>query len=160
MNILFVCATNEVLSQMAEGIFAHLLKKEGIKGVYCTSRGISVKKRGHTHENACLALKEVGVLYKARKAKRLYPITLGLYNYVITMTNSQKLAILKHNKKKNIYSLNDISGCGDIHDPSGDTLEGYEIIAKELHDELYILVQAIKRKLEQKQNDDQSKTDN
>ena len=154
MNILFVCTTNEVLSQMAEGIFNDLLQKEGIKGVYCASRGINVKKRARTHENACLALKEIGVFFKAKKAKKLYPVTLGFYNYVITMTNSQKLAILKHNKRKNIYSLNDLSGCGDIHDPSGDTVEGYTIIAKELHDELSILAKAIKRKLGSEQNNE------
>lgn len=150
MLIMFVCANNTCLSPMAEAIFNHLIKKESIKQIEATSQGINVKKKEQYNPLAVEAIDNMGIKLTSRKAKKFSKRALKLYNFIITMNDYDKQDIIKFNKHKNIYSLNDFLDCGDIKEPTSFNIEHYQIAAEELYDELSVFVQALKNKLAEK----------
>lgn len=125
---------------MAQFILKDKLKKAGVGGVEVTSFGLDVTEKKMRPE-AIEALSLIGV-----KRTRFTPKQLKNaeeYDALITMTNSQKSRV--KSKRDNVYSLDELTGSGDIADPYGKSLNDYISVAKELDEACGIVLNILRR---------------
>jgi protein-tyrosine-phosphatase len=121
---------------MAERIAKKMAKSSGMKDVKFSSCGLRAKKENIT-ENASKALKALGydgrdrksVLFKKPKPKVLY----------VTVTNQHKQYV----DSKSVLSFEDLAG--GVTDPYGQDLETYLKTAKQIEDNVSILLEKIKK---------------
>lgn len=108
---------------MAEQILKAKLKKEGIENVKVSSAGICVYPEGcYIDEKAVNALKKYNIPVRRKKARQLTEKMVKEADYVFTMTKNQKEKI----NSKNVYTLDDFTGSGDIADPFMQSQEVYD----------------------------------
>ncbi|MCL2755771.1 MAG: hypothetical protein FWE45_01830 [Firmicutes bacterium] len=135
MKILFVCTGNICRSPMAEVIFENLAKKNKRKDIVVKSAGVMTVGGLPMTPTAFEALLHCGEKMgrKTRKSTLFSEVMVYEYDYVICMTGGHKDRIGMFD---NVYTLDDLVGCGDINDPFMQGLKTYTGVCKQLQDAL------------------------
>lgn len=138
-KICFVCSANECRSQMAEAIFKNVLKKRKIKDVRVSSAGLGVLPEGKISDKAKNALEKLGIKVKDKKSKQLKQIYSD--TIYLTMTKEEKDYI----NKKNVLTLGELIGKGDIEDPYFKDQNFYDSLAKFFLESFEILADKLQK---------------
>lgn len=144
MKIIFACSGNTCRSPMAEAVFKKMLKDEGIKDVEVESRGVVANVGADISENAKKALKSAGIPFKKHSAKQITTDDILNCDFVICMTERHRMRLGCLPK---VFTLGQMTGCGDIVDPYGKDEETYKECLKEIQAALTKLMPLIKRQL-------------
>ena len=144
MKIIFACSGNTCRSPMAEAVFKKMLKDEGVKGVEVESRGVVANVGADISENAKKALKSAGIPFKKHSAKQITTDDILNCDFVICMTERHRMRLGCLPK---VFTLGQMTGCGDIVDPYGKDEETYKECLKEIQAALTKLMPLIKRQL-------------
>ena len=144
MRITFVCSGNTCRSPMAECAFEYLLQKEGVTGVEVQSRGVVANVGSDISENAKKALKNAGIPFKKHTATQITTDDILNCDLVICMTERHKMRLGCLPK---VFTLGQMTGCGDIVDPYGKDEETYRECLSEIQAALQKLMPIIKRQL-------------
>ena len=143
MGVLFVCTGNICRSPMAEIIFKNILKKNGRDDVVVASAGTHAPTNTTMMPEVAEALKARGerVPRKPIKATQFSHFMYGAYNYIICMTRAH----VDHlgNNRPNVFSLDELAGCGDVFDPYLYPLSTYIEVCKLLQKALAVLYNKI-----------------
>ena len=144
MKIIFACSGNTCRSPMAEAVFKKMLKDEGVNGVEVESRGVVANGGADISENAKKALKSAGIPFKKHSAKQITTDDILNCDFVICMTERHRMRLGCLPK---VFTLGQMTGCGDIVDPYGKDEETYKECLKEIQAALTKLMPLIKRQL-------------
>ena len=139
MNVLFVCTGNTCRSPMAEVIFKHLIEKNKLKNVSCSSAGVSAKNGDKASLNAIKVCKEWDLDLKSHKSKNIFDLPLQSYDLFVVM-NYTHLEILKSlgiSQDKIIVLGNSIG------DPFGENLDVYRKCRGEINKSLKKLIKEL-----------------
>lgn len=140
MKIVFVCTGNTCRSPMAEAIAKDIVKKRNEKDIKVFSYGLCVNPlECETDKNALAALKDIGVPVRKKKSKQITARSVNGADYVVTMTEKQKKML----PYSNVYTLDELTGAGEIPDPYGGNRDIYDLTAFKLN----IAVQSLINKL-------------
>ena len=107
-KICFVCTGNTCRSPMAEIILKSKLKLAGITDVRVTSAGLSATSGEKMNPKSRTALKLLGLKGYSFKAKNLNQKLLKGSDLIIYLAG-----------EKNVYTMDELTGLGDILDPYG-----------------------------------------
>ena len=144
MKLVFVCSGNTCRSPMAECVLEYLLKKEGIEGIEVSSRGVVANVGADTSENAKKALEAKGIPVKKHVATQMTTQEVFQNDLVICMTERHKMRLGSLPK---VFTLHQLTGCGDIVDPFGGDEEVYKKCLDELIAAITKLLPILKRQL-------------
>jgi len=129
-KILFICTGNTCRSPMAEMIFKSLQK-----GIKVSSAGLCAEG-GAMADMAVQTLKNNNCKATVFKSKQVNEKMLSESDMTICMTQTHKDALKGF---ENVYTLDELTGCGDISDPYGGNEEVYQKCFDELKKALTIL---------------------
>lgn len=127
-KILFVCTGNTCRSPMAECILKQKAKQAGVK-LRVSSAGLAADPGCSISPNAAAALRTLGYPVPRHKARQLTAEMLNKFNLTLTMTAAHKNAL---GGGKNLMTLGEFTGLGDIPDPYGGDLAVYLATAQML----------------------------
>lgn|GEM_PF-1398244 len=144
MKLVFVCSGNTCRSPMAECVLEYLLKKEGIEGIEVSSRGVVANVGAGISENAKKALEAKGIPVKKHVATQMTTQEVFQNDLVICMTERHKMRLGSLPK---VFTLHQLTGCGDIVDPFGGDEEVYKKCLDELIAAITKLIPILKRQL-------------
>lgn len=144
MRITFVCSGNTCRSPMAECALEEMLREEGIEGVEVQSRGVVANVGAGISENAKKALEEAEIPVKEHTATQITTDDILASDLVICMTERHKMRLGSLPK---VFTLHQMTGCGDIKDPYGGDEKVYKECLAELLVALKKLIPIIKRQL-------------
>ena len=140
-HVLFVCTGNTCRSPMAEAIFNHFAKQEGL-GYRAKSAGLYVSL-SKVEEKARVAIKPYGIVIRHKPTK----ITKSMFSscdLVLTMTGEQKLLLEREIKSDKLMSIAECTAGIDISDPYGYGQEEYNNTAKLLVFSIKTLITKLK----------------
>ncbi|MBQ8761916.1 MAG: low molecular weight protein arginine phosphatase [Clostridia bacterium] len=126
-TVLFVCTGNTCRSPMAVSILKSMLKEKEIKAKVL-SAGISVNEGEPMAENACVALKKLGIRKSKHTATQITKQNLEKCDLILTMTENQKFSLPR---LKKIICFKDLTGF-DVLDPYGQDVDAYINVAKQI----------------------------
>jgi len=137
MKILFVCTGNICRSPMAEIIFKNLCPKFTVSSAGTHAADMMTGDAGE-------ALKICGekVPSKKMKATQFTAGMIGKYDLIICMTRRHKEFV---GDFKNVKTLDELTGSGDIFDPYGWPLDIYIEVCKKLQKELGLLYNVLSK---------------
>lgn len=113
---------------MAEYLLKNLLKKRGKEDVKVSSAGLCVTDSAMSKE-ARAALKSMGVTVRKFVPKQASAELCRKQNAVVCMTSEHKKAFSGFD---NVYTIDELTKCGDVPDPYGGTSSDYVACAKML----------------------------
>ena len=140
LKVLFVCTGNTCRSPMAEIILKSKIKNAGLKGVRVSSAGLSAINGDKMSRNSFIALKKLGLIAYGFKSKALDVKMLLKHDLIICMTENHKSAIASF---PGVYSVNDLTGLGDIPDPYGGDINEYIRASHKIEDACNIIFEKL-----------------
>lgn len=114
---------------MAEYLLKNKLKNAEITDVKVTSAGLSVCATDVINKKAANALKKSGITVRKFKPKKATEDLVRKQNAVICMTEKQKSYFVGF---KNVYTVDELTACGEIADPYGSEQDVYDECLKQL----------------------------
>ncbi|MBO4473122.1 MAG: low molecular weight protein arginine phosphatase [Clostridia bacterium] len=144
MKITFVCSGNTCRSPMAECAFEVMLAEEGVTGVEVQSRGVVANVGADISPNAKKALEDAEIPIKKHFATQITTDDILNSDLVICMTERHRMRLGKLPK---VFTLDQLTGCGDIKDPYGGDEKVYKECLSEILAALNKLMPIIKRQL-------------
>ena len=139
-KILFVCTGNTCRSPMAEIILKNKIKLAGIKAVRVSSAGLNTTDGLKMSKNSATALKKLGYKPYGFKSKQLTEDLILKYDLILCMTATHKLML---GGVKNVYTINEATGVGEITDPYGGDLQVYVKTSHQLEDACNVIIREI-----------------
>ena len=122
IRILMVCTGNTCRSAMAESIYKAEIKRRGLSDRFTvSSAGLRVNDGDKMNPYAREALKILGYRPHAHKARQLTENKVKNSTLVVCMTEEQKRAI----GTKNVCTVGEVTGGGDVADPYGAGITEY-----------------------------------
>ena len=128
-KIMFVCTGNTCRSPMAEYILKDFIKKAQIEDIKVTSAGVMANEEDKISQNASVALKKLGITVRRFKPKRPTEDLCRKQNAVICMSANHKKYFIGFN---NVYTIDELTGLGEIPDPYGKDQTAYDQCASKL----------------------------
>lgn len=128
-KIMFVCTGNTCRSPIAEYLLKNQLKKAEITDIKVTSAGLSACETDSINPKSVVALKGEGIIVRRFKPKRATEDLVRKQNAVICMTEAHKRYFVGF---KNVYTVDELTGVGEIVDPYGLGQEDYNNCLKQL----------------------------
>lgn len=141
IKIMFVCTGNTCRSPMAEYILKHMVKQAEREDIKVTSAGLCVNQEDKINANAVSALKKLGITVRRFKPKQVDATLCRKQNAVICMTDKHKQAFVGFN---NVYTINELSGCGEIEDPFGKSEQTYVACAEQISTACAVILDLLK----------------
>ena len=138
-KILFVCTGNTCRSPMAEAMLKQMAREKNIQ-LKVSSAGLCANVGAPISEYANKALELMGFHPVKRKAKQLTKEMTENYNLILTMTIMHKIRLIGC---KNVLTLSEFTGCGEIIDPYGQPLEAYLKTAETLKECCKIILETL-----------------
>lgn len=134
IKLCFICSGDTCRSFMAERLMKAEIKKAGIDFVKISSRGLDATGE-MCAENACKALKLLGVNSSKRKSVKLK--NFDQKTLYVAMT-----AYHKRRVNGRVIEIKDLIGC-EVADPYGGSLDEYLYCAKQLQKACQVLTQKL-----------------
>ena len=132
---------------MAEIIFANICKKHKRNDIIIKGAGTDTENGLRMSSNAIDALVKCGEkIGKKLKLSTCWDDSmLAEFDHIICMTKHHAHEINPKGNHKNVYTLDDITGCGDIFDPWCYPIDVYIEVCKQLQQSLQILYDRVCR---------------
>ncbi len=131
IRVLFVCLANVCRSPMAEAVFAHMVRAEGLEGqIEADSAGTADWEMGSApHSGTQYILEENGIAYSGL-GRRILHSDLNDFDYIITMDDENLRAVRKMGKGRAMVAplMSFVTGTTirEVPDPYFDN--GFEIV--------------------------------
>ena len=128
-RLIFVCTGNTCRSPMAELILKKKFKEKSITGIKVISAGLSATAGEKMSKNSNAVLRKLGINPYNFRSKQLTQKMLLTSDMVICMTQSHKDYLKGYD---NVFTMQEITGIGDIIDPYGGNLQTYKATQEQI----------------------------